>query len=150
MRPVVGFVVFMAAAMAAASIGSLFLPGDWYQALAKPSWTPPNWVFPPVWAVLYFMIAFAGWLVWNAEGASPPVAIWIVQLVLNAAWSWVMFGLHQIGAAFAVIAVLWIAIALFILTARRVSGAAAALFLPYLAWVSYAAALNYEIWRLNP
>jgi tryptophan-rich sensory protein len=140
----------MAAVMAAATIGSSFLPGEWYQALAKPSWTPPNWLFAPVWTVLYVMIGFAGWLVWRAEGASPAVAIWIVQLGLNAAWSWVMFGLHYIGAALGVIAVLWLAILLFIVTARRTSGTAAALFVPYLAWVSFAAALNFEIWRLNP
>ena len=150
MRAVVGFVIFMAAVMAAATIGSSFLPGEWYQALAKPSWTPPNWLFAPVWTVLYVMIGFAGWLVWRAEGASPAVAIWIVQLGLNAAWSWVMFGLHHIGAALGVIAVLWLAILLFIVTARRISGTAAALFVPYLAWVSFAAALNFEIWRLNP
>jgi tryptophan-rich sensory protein len=150
MRPVVGFVIFMAAVMAAATIGSSFLPGEWYQALAKPAWTPPNWLFAPVWTVLYVMIGFAGWLVWRAEGASPAVAIWIVQLGLNAAWSWVMFGLHYIGAALGVIAVLWLAILLFIVTARRTSGTAAALFVPYLAWVSFAAALNFEIWRLNP
>ena len=150
MRAVVGFVIFMAAVMAAATIGSSFLPGEWYQALAKPAWTPPNWLFAPVWTVLYVMIGFAGWLVWRAEGASPAVAIWIVQLGLNAAWSWVMFGLHNIGAALGVIAVLWLAILLFIVTARRTSGTAAALFVPYLAWVSFAAALNFEIWRLNP
>lgn len=149
MRPVVGFVVFMAVVMAAASIGSLFLPGEWYQALAKPAWTPPNWLFAPVWSVLYIMIAFAGWLVWDTEGSTPAVANWIVQLGLNAAWSWVMFGLHNISAALGVIAVLWLAIVLFIITARRTSKVAAALFVPYLAWVSYATALNFEIWRLN-
>ena len=141
--------VFFAVTAAAAAFGAVFQPGSWYQALAKPPWTPPNWLFGPVWTVLYIMIAIAGWLVWREQGLSLVVAIWLVQLVLNGAWSWIMFGQHQIGWALADIILLWIAIILFAVLAWPFSTTASLLVVPYLAWVSYAGALNFEIWRLN-
>ena len=141
--------VFLAVTAAAAAFGAVFQPGAWYQALAKPPWTPPNWLFGPVWTVLYIMIAIAGWLVWREQGLSLVVAIWVCQLVLNGAWSWIMFGQHQIGLALADIILLWIAIVLFAVLSWPVSLTASLLFFPYLAWVSYAGALNFAIWRLN-
>ena len=141
--------VFFAVTAAAAAFGAVFQPGSWYQALAKPPWTPPNWLFGPVWTVLYIMIAIAGWLVWREQGLSLVVAVWVVQLVLNGAWSWIMFGQHQIGWALADIILLWIAIILFAVLAWPVSATASLLVVPYLAWVSYAGALNFAIWRLN-
>ncbi len=141
--------VFFAVTAAAAAFGAVFQPGAWYQALEKPPWTPPNWLFGPVWTVLYIIIAIAGWLIWREQGFSIVVAVWAVQLVLNGAWSWIMFGQHQIGWALADIILLEIAIILFAILAWPVSATASLLFVPYLAWVSYAGALNFAIWRLN-
>jgi tryptophan-rich sensory protein len=129
--------------------GAKFMPGDWYLALKKPEWTPPGWLFGPVWTVLYVMIAVAGWLVWRKEGLNVLLVIWGVQLAANMAWSWIMFGQHQIGWALVDIVVLWASIALFIVLAWSEHRTAALLFVPYLAWVSFATALNFSIWRLN-
>lgn len=141
--------VFALLTVAAASIGSRYTPGSWYAELAKPTWTPPNWVFPVVWPVLYILIAFAGWIAWRA-GARAAVVVWGIQLGLNAAWSWLMFGQHRIGAALADLALLWLAIAAFIALAWRPARSAAAMFLPYLAWVAFAGALNLAVLRANP
>ena len=141
--------VFFAVTAAAAVFGAVFQPGSWYQTLIKPGWTPPNWLFGPVWTVLYIMIAIAGWLVWREQGLSFVLAVWMGQLILNGAWSWIMFDQHQIGSAFADIVLLWFAIVLFAVLAWPVSPTASLLFIPYLAWASYAGALNFAIWRLN-
>lgn len=140
---------FLALVALVATTGALFQPGAWYAALAKPSFTPPGWVFGPVWTVMYILIAIAGWLVWRAEGLGLLLALWAVQLVLNMAWSWIMFGRHEIGWALVDIAVLWLVIAAFIALAWSTRPAAAALFGAYLAWVSFAALLNLRIWQLN-
>jgi benzodiazapine receptor len=145
------FLPFLFAVIAAAFTGSRFLPGPWYQTLAKPSWTPPNWLFAPAWTLLYIAMAFAGWLVWrNRGGLSLPLGLWIGQLVLNAAWSWLFFGLHRPVAALADIVGLLVLILAFILTAAPVSRGAALLFVPYGLWVTFATALNASIVRLNP
>jgi translocator protein len=141
--------VFGGLVLAAASTGAQFMPGAWYTTLNKPAWTPPGWLFPIAWTVLYFMIAVAGWLAWRAGGPGSAVAIWAAGLVLNALWSYLMFGRHDIGAALADIAALWLAIAAFIWATWSSEPRAAYLFMPYLAWVSFAAALNFAIWRLN-
>lgn len=140
---------FILAVALVAAVGGTFKPGAWYLALAKPTWTPPGWLFAPVWSVLYVMIAVAGWLVWRKAGFGLVLGIWALQLVLNMAWSWIMFGQHQIGWALVDIIGLWLAIAAFTLLAWPLSPTAAALFVPYLAWVSFATALNFAIWRLN-
>lgn len=135
--------------LAAAVSGSMFAPGPWYAGLAKPSWTPPNWIFPVAWTILYVMIAIAGWLAWRAEGLGRAVIIWGIGLIFNALWSFLMFGGHDIFAALVDITLLWLAIAAFIVATWRSEPRAAYLFLPYLVWVSYAGALNFAIWRLN-
>ncbi len=140
---------FLAAVAVVAFTGAMFKPGDWYVALAKPSWTPPGWVFGPVWTVLYVMIAVAGWMIWQRAGFTLVFWVWSAQLIFNMAWSWIMFGAHQIGWAFADIVLLWISIVLFIALALPMYQAAALLFVPYFIWVSFAAALNFTIWRLN-
>ncbi len=140
--------VFAALVATAAATGSIFQPGDWYAALAKPSWTPPGWIFGPVWAVLYVMIAAAGWLAWRG-GANTALVVWALGLALNAAWSWLFFGEHEIGLAALDIVALALTIVLFIALAWKASPAASLLFVPYLAWVSLAAALNITIWQLN-
>jgi benzodiazapine receptor len=133
-------------------VGSRFTPGESYLQLQKPSWTPPGYLFGPVWSILYLSMGVAAWLVWRRagfSGASLALTLFIVQLILNGAWSWVFFGLHKTGLAFAEILVLWGMILLTLLAFWRVNATAGVLFLPYLAWVSFAAVLNYTIWQLN-
>ena len=99
--------VFVALVIATAATGVLFQPGAWYERLAKPSWTPPNWLFGPVWSVLYIMIAVAGWLVWSAEGAGLAIALWACQLVLNGLWSFQFFGIRRMDLAMVDVTLLW-------------------------------------------
>ncbi|MBN1919574.1 MAG: tryptophan-rich sensory protein [Verrucomicrobia bacterium] len=151
-RDALGLIVWLALCFGAAWVGSRFMPGEWYAGLAKPSWTPPNWLFGPVWSVLYAMMAVAAWLVWRAYGvrkAALPLGVFLVQLALNAAWTWLFFGLQRPALAFFEIAVLWIAILAAMLLFWRRNRVAGALLLPYLAWVSYAASLNLALWRMN-
>ncbi len=122
---------------------------NWYAGLVKPSWTPPNWIFGPVWSVLYLAMAVAAWLVWRKGECLAPMVLFGAQLALNAAWSWLFFSLHSPGAALVDIVLLWAAIAATMLAFWRRSPAAGLLFAPYLAWVSFAAVLNFAIWRLN-
>lgn len=143
------FLVFAACVAAAAFFGARYMPGAWYAGLAKPGWTPPNWVFAPVWTTLYVLIAIAGWLAWRAGDASRPLLFWGLGLVLNGAWSWLFFGQQSMSAALVDIALLWVTIVAFIVTAWPRSKTASALFVPYLAWVTLATALNFTIWRLN-
>lgn len=126
---------------------------DWYVGLEKPSWNPPNWVFGPVWTGLYIGMAIAAWLVWRRKGLADawlPLLLFGLQLFLNAAWSALFFGMRSPGIALADILMLWIAILATIVAFRRVSNLSAALLVPYLAWVSFATALNWCIWRMNP
>lgn len=142
--------LFMIATAAAALTGGRYTPGPWYLQLKKPSWTPPGWVFPVVWTTLYIMIAIAGWKAWQTQGFGPLVAIWIAQLILNAMWSWIMFGKKQIDWALADAGGMWLSIAAFIVLAWPVNQTAALLFVPYLIWVSIAFLLNLRILQLNP
>ena len=140
---------FAAAVILVALTGAIFKPGAWYETLAKPSWTPPDWAFPVVWSILYLFIAIAGWLVWIETGWSLAITFWILQLLLNGAWSWLFFGLKRMDLAFADVSLLWLCIAGFIVIAWPISTTAALLFLPYLVWVNIAAALNLTVWRMN-
>ena len=149
MRRYTALLVFLALVAGTAYSGVLHLPGPFYAHLAKPVWTPPDWVFPPVWAALYVMIAVAGWIVWRAQGLGPALWVWLVQLAMNAAWPWLMFGEKRILHALFDIGALWLAILVFMWVAWPVRRSATALFVPYFLWVTYAAALNFEIWRLN-
>ncbi len=138
--------------LAAGAFGALFIPGDWYVALRKPPWNPPGWIFGPVWTALYAMMAVAAWLVWKRGGFSVqrlPLTFFLVQLALNAAWTPLFFGLHWMGVAFAEIVLLWLAIAATLIAFIAVNRAAAWLLGPYLAWVTFAAMLNFTLWRLN-
>lgn len=143
------FIIFVVLVLVMASSGALFRPGDWYEGLRKPGWTPPNWAFGPVWSILYIMIAVAGWLAWRAQPDSAAVWIWGAQLVLNGAWSWLFFGRHRMDLAFAEVCLMWLSIAAFIMAAYPISTLAALLFVPYLIWVTIAATLNFSLWRLN-
>ena len=145
-------VVLLILCFAVAGVGGLAtapsIP-NWYAGLAKPSWTPPGWIFGPVWSVLYLSMAVAAWLVWRRGDAVVPMTLFGIQLVFNAAWSWLFFGLHSPGAAFIDIVLLWMAIAATTVVFWRRSTLAGILFVPYLIWVSFAAVLNFAIWRLN-
>lgn len=130
------------------------MPGDWYASLAKPGWTPPPWVFGPAWTILYAMMAVAAWRLWRRRDARPrasrrALALFAVQLALNLAWTPVFFGMQRPDLALAVILLLWVAIAATIVAAWKACKTAAALLVPYLAWVTFATALNAAIWRLN-
>lgn len=142
---------FAAAVFVAAAIGGLGVQGttEEYASLRQPSWAPPSWLFGPAWSLLYALIAVAGWLVWRRVGFSPPLWAWTAQLVLNAIWTPLFFGAGQYGLAFAEIVAMWLAIGLTVVLFARVSRVAAALLLPYWAWVTFAAALNLSIWQLN-
>jgi translocator protein len=141
--------VFFALVVATASTGILFQPGAWYAQMRKPSWTPPNWAFGPVWTVLYIMIAIAGWLVWREAGPGPAIFLWSGQLVLNGLWSFLFFGRRRMDLAFVDVVLLWLSVAGFAVAAIPVSETASLLFLPYLVWVTIAGALNLSVWRLN-
>jgi tryptophan-rich sensory protein len=136
----------------AAAMGSRYPPGAWYDSLEKPPWTPPDAIFAPVWTVLYAMMAVAGWLVWKERGfrgAPAALGLFLLQLLANFLWSYLFFGLEMTDVALLDIAVLWLAIAATASAFWPVRKLAAVLLLPYLLWVSFAAALNFEIWRLN-
>jgi tryptophan-rich sensory protein len=147
---VVSFAVFFVLVAAAAGFGAQFSPTAWYASLAKPAWTPPNALFGPVWTILYVGIAVAGWLVWRrTERFVLALVFWSAQLLLNAGWSLLFFGLHRPDIALADIVVLLICIFGFVVTARRHSGLASSLFIPYALWVGFATALNFAIVRMN-
>lgn len=139
--------------LGAAGIGSLLTTpalSTWYASLRKPSWTPPNWLFGPVWTILFIAMAIAAWLVWLKVGlTATPMQLFLLQLLLNVAWSALFFRLRSPGLAFAEIVMLWFAILATSIEFWRAVPAAGWLLLPYLIWVSYATALNFSIWRLN-
>lgn len=149
MAKYVSLIPFLALVALAAVTGSMFMPGAWYDGLVKPAWTPPKLVFPIVWTILYVMIAIAGWLAWRAEGFGRAITVWIAGLIFNAVWSYLMFERHDVSAALGDIVLLWLAIVAFIAATWNIERRAAYLFVPYLAWASFAGALNAAIWQLN-
>lgn len=148
---VFSLIIFFALVALTAGTGAQFEPGEWYNAIAKPDWTPPGRIFGPVWGALYVAIAIAGWLAWRAvrRVSAPVIVIWLVQLLLNAAWSWIFFGLKRPGLALVDIVLLLGTIVAFIVTAWPRDRLAAILFIPYLLWVAFAMSLNYQIFILN-
>lgn len=153
-RPFLGALAFVVGCEAVGLAGAAVTDpaSDWYRALAKPSFQPPAWVFGPAWTLLYALMGLAAWRVWprRAEPAArSALVLFGAQLAVNAAWSPVFFGAHAVGAALAVIAVLAVLVAATIVAFRRVDRTAAALLLPYLAWVLFATVLNAAILRLN-
>lgn len=130
-------------------IGYSFLPGAWYQSLLKPPMTPPNWLFAPAWTTLYVLIAIAGWALFSRPEEQTGKRAWVLQLVLNFIWSPVVFGAHNLALGLAIILVLWLTIVFFIVHGWGRYRLPAALFLPYLAWVSFAAYLNGGLLVLN-
>jgi tryptophan-rich sensory protein len=149
-RDLGALVIFCAVVAVAALFGALFVPGSWYEALHKPPLNPPNWIFGPVWSVLYLTVAVAGWLVWQARPATyKPLALWGAQLTLNAVWSFLFFELERPDLALVDIVLLTTLIAATSASFIQVRRSAGLLFVPYLAWVCFAAYLNAGIWYLN-
>ena len=142
-------------AFAAAATGALASSGAsaFYAQLARPAWAPPGWLFAPVWSTLYALMSLSAWLVWRARGfsgARTALKLFIVQLVVNAGWSWLFFVWRQGGLAFADALLLWCLILATLVAFWRISVLAAVLLVPYLAWVTFASALTWTVWRLNP
>ncbi|MVT52541.1 tryptophan-rich sensory protein [Bradyrhizobium yuanmingense] len=130
-------------------IGATNPPGAWYASLAKPGFVPPNWAFPIAWTILYVLIAVAGWRTFRREPRGKAMLAWAAQMALNFVWSPVMFTMHQIGAALVILIGLFVAIVTYITIEMSRDRLAAALFVPYAAWVAFAGVLNAAIWRLN-
>lgn len=150
----IGLLVCTAVAFSAAALGAIasIRAADFYAQLARPTWAPPAGVFGPVWSVLYCAMAIASWLVWRREGAGRSAALttYLLQLALNALWSWLFFAWHEGRWASVEVIALWAFILLTMALFWRVSRAAALLLLPYFLWVSFASCLTFAVWRLNP
>ncbi|SFJ10352.1 TspO/MBR family protein [Planctomicrobium piriforme] len=132
--------------------GLFFMPGEWYKTLQRPELAPPNWVFAPVWTTLYFLMGVSAWLVWRQVGWSRgkvPLSLFLCQLVVNGLWTWLFFGLHEIGIALLDLLLMIVLVALTIAAFWKISRPAAVLLLPYLAWISFAGYLNFAFWQLN-
>ncbi len=150
MRSTLYLIFFLTLTLAAAAVGAQFMPGAWYEDLNKPPWNPPNWVFSPVWSILYVTIAISAWLVWRRlQVLGWPIILWLTQLGLNSMWSWLFFGLQRPGLAALEIVVLLAAIIATVIAFFRTYRPAGLLLIPYAAWVSFAVVLNVSIWRLN-
>jgi len=154
-KQLIGLVLIVGVCLGAGFLGSIATTPQvdgWYKTLNKPSWNPPNQVFGPVWTTLYILMGVAAWLVWRSADARStwlPLALFGIQLALNAAWSWIFFKMQRPDWAFVEIVILWLAIVATLVGFFRHSQLAGWLLVPYLAWVSFAAILNFTIWRLN-
>jgi len=154
-RQALGLVGWLAASFAAGGLGAIASAnaGAFYGRLSQPSWAPPAWLFGPVWSVLYILIGLSAWLVWRRHGfsgAAGALGLFVAQLLANALWTWLFFKWHLGTAALIEILVLWLLIAATASAFWRLERLAALLLMPYLAWVSFAAALTFSLWRLNP
>ncbi len=155
-RDLIALAASLVLCFAVAGLGAYWIEqgrGPWYDGLRKPAWNPPSWIFGPIWTVLYASMAVAAWLVWRRRGLAGawlPLSLFGLQLALNLAWSGIFFALRRPGMAFGEILLLWAAILATLLAFGGISRRAAGLLAPYLAWVTFAAALNFAIWRLNP
>jgi len=156
LKPIAELIVWIAVSFCAGLVGSRLTGpavATWYGSINKPAWTPPSFLFGPVWSALYLMMGIAGWLIWRKaglSGAPGAMALFALQLILNAAWSGIFFGMRRFDLAFAEIIILWALILATLIAFWRHDPKAGLLLLPYLAWVTYASALNFAIWRLNP
>ncbi|MFK7837160.1 MAG: TspO/MBR family protein [Sulfitobacter sp.] len=144
------FGIFLLACCAAAATGAVFQPGRWYETLNKPSWTPPDWVFPVAWTSIYLLISFAGARVAVLEGNAYAMAFWAMQAAFSTLWTPIFFGLRRLKGALLVMAPLWLAVLGCVWANFQLDFWAGIAFLPYMLWVTVAAALNAAVWRLNP
>ena len=150
-----GLLAWLSLTFAAAAIGGYASAnaGAFYQQLARPGWAPPGWLFAPVWTALYLMMGLAAWLVWKQRGLRATrgaLTLFVIQLTANALWTWLFFAWQRGALAFMEIMVLWALIIGTTIAFWRIRPLAGALMLPYFAWVTFAAALNYAVWQLNP
>lgn len=143
------FYIFLIACCAAASTGIIFKPGDWYAALQKPGFTPPNWVFPVAWTVIYLLLAWAGYRLTLLPGSQLVLALWAAQIALNTLWTPVFFGAHRIFAGMVILTLLWLTVATMVVMALQLDLVTGLILFPYLIWLSIAAALNFSILRHN-
>ncbi len=144
------FLTFLAACGAASATGAMFEPGEWYKSLAKPVWTPPGWVFPVAWSVLYICMAVSAARVAALPDNGQAMAFWALQIAFNTLWTPIFFGLHRMRAAMVVMAGLWLSVAATMVTFFGLDPVAGWLFVPYLVWVTIASALNYSVMIKNP
>lgn len=143
------FLVFLFACIAAGLTGSLFPPGEWYSELNKPVWTPPNWVFPVAWPILYLLMSYSGATLASLESAGSALALWALQISLNTLWTPVFFGLKNLKLGLIIIFFLLVSVAICTYVFWLYAWISGLLFLPYLAWVVFAAALNAAVFKLN-
>lgn len=144
------FLIFLTACVAAGSTGVLFKPGQWYSDLQKPTWTPPGWMFSVAWTSLYLLMSWAAARVAVTEGSGFALALWALQIALNTLWTPVFFGLHRMRTGLVIIVALWITVVAMTVGFFLVDAWAGVMLIPYVAWVSVAASLNYSILKLNP
>lgn len=144
------FAIFLIATFAAGATGAMFPTGAWYKSLTKPTWTPPNWVFPVAWTSIYVLISFAGARVAVLDGNAYAMAFWAAQIAFNTLWTPLFFGLRQLRGSLPVMAGLWITVLGATISCYQLDFWAGLAFTPYLVWVTVAAALNVEMARLNP
>jgi tryptophan-rich sensory protein len=143
------FFVFLLACGAAASTGVIFKPGPWYESLVKPSFTPPNWMFPVAWSVIYLLLAWAGYRLALIPGSELVLALWAAQIALNTLWTPVFFGAHRIVASMVILVLLWLVVAVMLVLTMRLDVITGLILFPYLVWLCVAAALNFSIMRNN-
>jgi len=143
------FFVFLLACGAAASTGVIFKPGPWYESLVKPSFTPPNWMFPVAWSVIYLLLAWAGYRLALTPGSELVLALWAAQIALNTLWTPVFFGAHRIVASMVILVLLWLVVAVMLVLTMRLDVITGLILFPYLVWLCVAAALNFSIMRNN-
>ncbi|MBF4560114.1 tryptophan-rich sensory protein [Pseudomonas sp. p50] len=143
------FFIFLLACGAAACTGLLFKPGQWYESLVKPGFTPPNWLFPVAWSIIYLLLAWAGYRLSLIPGSQVVLALWAAQIALNTLWTPVFFGAHRIFAAMIILALLWLVVAAMVVMALRLDLITGLILFPYLVWLCVAAALNFSILRNN-
>ncbi|RVT81991.1 tryptophan-rich sensory protein [Rhodobacteraceae bacterium CCMM004] len=144
------FLIFLAGCGAAATTGAMFDPGEWYDRLDKPSWTPPKWLFPVAWTFLYLAMAAAAARVAGEIGSGYAMALYATQLAFNTLWTPVFFGLKRMAAGFVVLVCLWLSVAATMWSFWLIDSWAGLLFVPYLVWVTVAGALNFSVWQRNP
>lgn len=152
LRDILGLTAFLALCFGVLVVGGTVAASalhEWYATLARPSWTPPGWVFGPLWTLLFPLMAVAGWTVWREGRSRVAVLLFLLQLAFNAAWPWLFFGLHRLDWAFFDAAALWVTLVATMVAFYRVRRRAALLLVPYLAWVTFAAPLSFAVWRLN-
>ncbi|MGY3173882.1 benzodiazapine receptor [Pseudomonas sp. TE12234] len=143
------FYIFLLACGAAASTGIFFKPGQWYEFLAKPGFTPPNWAFPVAWSIIYLLLAWAGYRLSQISGSQVVLALWAAQIALNTLWTPVFFGAQRIFASMVILTLLWLVVAVMVVMTLRLDVITGLILFPYLAWLCVAAALNFSIMRNN-